>query len=158
MGQEAEMRYSVITVCIVVLCVAACAGVEVRRDEHGMRYHINGTTAHPEAAINAASNAYTREKNTDEYWNAVNRGQAYPYYGGGQGNDHWFHYGSRGVAPAANEPAATNAPESSSGDFATKDEVQEVREKADDAHERATDGLRMHKRLRDEQSSEGGAR
>lgn len=158
MGKEAEMKYFIAVSIFAVAVCSACshAGVEVRRDEYGMRYHINGTTAHPEAAINAASNAYTRERNTVEYWQAVRQGQAYPYYGGGYGNDHWFHYGSRGVAPSPQEPAATNAPESSSGNYATKVEVQDVREKADDAHERATDGLRMHKRLREQLGSEGG--
>jgi len=128
-----------------VLSLGGCthAAFQVRPDH----FQVEGRSDNPEAMTLAAAQAYATARNTDEYWAAVREGRAYPYQGGGYGNDYWYYY--RNVVPPRPAAPAESGSAGRSGDYATRDELESVRERADEAHERATDGLRMHRRLRE---------
>ena len=105
-------------------------------------YSVNGWTRNPEAAMATASDNYVQETNAREYWKAVQEGRAYPYPGGGYGNDYWYYFGSQGYMPAAPQPT-TSAPAATSGagGYATQQDLQKVKQMAEDS-------IRAVKRLR----------
>jgi len=112
-------------------------------------YSVSGYTTNPEMAMSVASDNYVQERNAEEYWQAVREGRAYPYPGGGQGNDYWYYYGSYGYQP--NVVVPEQAVPLSGGDYATQEQLRRVENKADDS-------IRMHRRLRQRlQQTEGGA-
>lgn len=129
------VRFAVI--CAVMLTAAGCsiASLSSRPGD----YSVSGYTRTPEVAMQVASDNYVQETNAREYWQAVREGRAYPYPGGGYGNDYWYYFGSHGFMPNVTVPE--QATPLDSADYATQDQLREVEEKADDS-------LRMHKRLR----------
>lgn len=121
----------------VMFAMSACsfAGVEARR---AGRYHVNGYTSDPAGFVTAASNAVVQEDNAQTYQKAVERGMAYPYYGGGYSNDYEFYYG--GVVPPG---APAYGPQDDQA-------AQQALEEAKEARRRADDALRMQKKLKKE--------
>jgi len=112
-------------------------------------YSVSGYTRTPEMAMQTASDNYVQERNAEEYWKAVHEGRAYPYPGGGMGNDYWYYYGSNGYMPNVAVPEQSIP--LSGGDYATQEQLQKVDEKANDS-------LRMHRKLRQRlQQSEAGS-
>lgn len=132
----------VIAMCLTVLA-AGCSFASLSSKPG--QYSVSGYTRTPEMAMQVASDNYVQERNTEEYWQAVRRGQAYPYPGGGYNNDYWFYYGSQGYMPAVPEgtvvPNGTPVP-------VTQQDLQRVEGKANDA-------IRAVKRLRPKTAPEG---
>ena len=92
---------------------------------------ISTFSYNPEEATRAAADAHVRSYNAETYRIAVESGMAFPYYGGGYGNDYWYHY--RGIVPAqpmvAAPPTATGTT-AVPGDHPTRSELDAVRERA----------------------------
>jgi hypothetical protein len=110
--------------------------------------YANATLADAEAdAIRV--DADSRHVYADAYANAVKNGNVYPYQGGGYGNELSYYY--NGLAPAAGARASTT------GGEVTQQDLAAVRKTADDANARATDSLKMQKRLRQELESDASS-
>ncbi len=119
------------------------AGMEARPGT----YHINGYTANPEMAASIMSENYVNETNAREYWRAVREGRAYAYPGG-LSSDYAYFFGGiipEGYARPAPVPAATAAP---SGDAASRQDLEAVRQQAAAANEKSDDAIRILKRIR----------
>ncbi len=103
-------------------------------------YTVAGRSHNPEAMAATLSMNYTREKNTTEYWNCVAAGKCFAYPGGGYGNAMSYHYGNVYVPPPPAPPSAMPAASGQGpavapppGGYATKEELDCVKAKADDA-------------------------
>jgi hypothetical protein len=105
-------------------------------------YTVAGRSHNPEAMAATLSQNVVREKNTSEYWNCVAAGKCYGYPGGGYGNAMSYHYGNvylppppapPAASPAASGQGTTTATPPPSGSYATKEELECVKAKADDA-------------------------
>lgn len=134
-----KLKLFVLAVVVLALS-AACNSAHVIKT--GPNYEVTGYTTHPEYAIQAASDAYVNELNSEECWKAVREGRIWTCYGGaGMGTDYGFYYGGMTPAfyPESPSPAGGSV---QSGEGVTKEELKKVEEKADDS-------LRMHKKLRD---------
>ena len=147
------MRNTLITLAFAVLATTMVGCGHARTSVQHPGLSVETFSYSPEAATRAAADAHVRSYNAETYRIAVEQGMAFPYYGGGYGNDYWYHYRNvippQPVAPAPQAgTATTTAPPPAGGDYATQAELDAVRRRADDAHQRATDGLRMHQRLR----------
>lgn len=138
-----------LTVAVALTVLGGCSHMNYSLKSGGMA--MSGESYHPVAMTRAASDAYTQAYNAQTYRIAVERGYAYPYAGGGYSNDYWYYYRNivpqQPVAPAP--PVASNGAASNGGRYATKAQLDQVRRRADDAHQRADDALRMDRRLRD---------
>lgn len=130
---------------LVSLAFVALAGVGCTHANFASQpgtYTVAGRSHNPEAMAATLSMNYAREKNTKEYWNCVAAGQCYGYPGGGYGNSMSYHYGNVYVPPPPAPPAAmpaasgqgtTTAAPPPGGGYATKEELECVKAKADDA-------------------------
>ena len=140
------MRYTFVVFMVLFAFVfAGCgasgiAGFRVTQDG----YRVAGATVTPERMVSAASDAYVRTSYAQTYDYAVRNGMAIPYEGGYYGTDMGYFYG--GVAPTV-APRQGYIP---GGDApATVEQVEMVRDRADEAHDAAIDGLRLHQQHRD---------
>ncbi len=131
------VRLHLIVLCLAALTATGCSVASLRSRPGD--YSVSGYTTSPEMAMSVASDNYVQERNTEEYWRAVREGRAYPYPGGGYGNDYWYYYGSYGYMP--NVVVPEQSVPLSGGGYATQEELRRVDEKANDS-------LRMHRRLR----------
>jgi hypothetical protein len=130
-------------VAVTAIVTAGCGGGIARFHSTPQDYRVSGLTSHPEAMVREASDAHVRERQAETYDWAVRHGMAYPYYGGYAGTDMGYFYGGQypiypGVSPRDGYMTGGARP-------ATREEVEMVRERADDAHERATDALRRQR-------------
>jgi len=135
------MKKAIMATACLLLASCSFAGMEAKR---AGRYHVNGYTTNPEAAVRAVSDAYVQETYADAYRDAVQNGMAYPYAGGAVGNDYQFYY--QGVMPPAPAGGQQQVAPAQDGD------AQHAQETADEALRRANDSLRMHKKLKQELS------
>ena len=125
---------------VLASAVASLAGCSIASmNSKPGEYSFNGYTRDPEAMAATLSDNYVQEVNTKEYWKAVEEGRAYPYMGGGVGNDYQYYFGN--VIPPAGSVQPAVQPNGSSG-YATEEELRKVEEKANDS-------LRMHRKLKD---------
>jgi hypothetical protein len=109
-------------------------------------YYVEGRSHNPEAMAATLSTNYTRETNAHTYREAVRSGRAWPYSGGGYGNDYWLYF-RRYVPTAPAVPGVPPGTESSTSGV-TRGELDAVHEEAAEARRRADDSLRMHGRTR----------
>ncbi len=130
-------RLNLAVLCLAALSAAGCSFASLASKPGS--YSVSGYTTSPEMAMSVASDNYVQERNAEEYWQAVREGRAYPYPGGGQGNDYWYYYGSYGYMP--NVVVPEQAVPLPGGNYATQEDVRRVEEKANDS-------IRMHRRLR----------
>lgn len=133
------VRNYLLAVFAVVVC-ASCARFSSSPNE----YSVRGITTTPEHMVREASDAHVRARHAETYDWAVRHGMAYPYEGGYSGDMGYF-YG--GVAPR--HIGSRDGYMSGGAQPATREQLEVVRERADDAHKRATDGIRFHKQHRD---------
>ncbi len=124
---------------VLVTLGVGCNAAYVKKT--GPSYTVEGYTANPEYAIQAASDAYVNELNSEECWKAVREGRIWTCYGGaGMGTDYGFFYG--GMVPPVFYPEASSPTDGTEpADGVTKEDLKRVEEKANDS-------LRMHKKLR----------
>lgn len=139
--------FKLLTVLALVALSSGCAAVSVR----GSHAAVTGTTVRTIAAVNAAAQADVAMTNAETYQTAVESGYAYPYAGGGYGNDYLLYYGGviptqPQAAPASAQPAPAPASDDPSAP-ATQEQLAAVLSVADAANEKADDGLRMHRKL-----------
>jgi hypothetical protein len=151
------MTTKIITLLVALFCAltAACSSAKYTVKQGGL--NVQGeTSSSGEEATMTASRAYSnavlaeaeadairidassRQTYAESYGKAVERGAVYPYQGGGYGNELSYYY--NGIAPSAQAQP--------SGGAGT--ELAEVRGIAEGADKKATDSLKMHKRLRNE--------
>lgn len=131
--------YLTLVLALSALAMGGCAHANFA-SEPGT-YSVAGRSHNPEAMAATLSLNYAREKNTSEYWNCVSAGKCYPYPGGGYGNAMSYHYGNMYLPPPSAPPAAMPAasgqgsavPAPPGGGYATKEELDCVKAKADDA-------------------------
>jgi hypothetical protein len=131
--KNSKSLMTIIVLSVVAALASGCsiASIQSRPGE----YSMNGYSTSPEMAAQVMSENYVNEMNARKYWEAVERGDAHPYPGGGYGNDYGLYfgqYGYPGVAP--DQPVAPNG-------GVTPQDLERVEGKANDA-------LRMHKKLR----------
>ena len=112
--------------------LALTGGCATMSSEPG-KYSVSGMTLSPIEATRVASQSYVDQYNAATYRQAVQNGYAYPYAGGGYGNDFSFYYG--GVIPAQDGGAAPQGE-------VTREDIERVEGKADDS-------LKMHKKTRE---------
>ena len=125
---------------VLVLAVISFAGCSIASvSSKPGTYSLNGYTRDPEAMAQIMSENYVQEFNAQQYWKAVEEGRAYPYPGGGIGNDYQYYFG--GVLPPAGPGPMSVQPDGTSG-YATQEQLLRVEEKANDS-------LKMHKKLRE---------
>ncbi|MFH1047912.1 MAG: hypothetical protein V1738_06440 [Patescibacteria group bacterium] len=131
-------------VAVFVIAATGCGVGVARFSSTPDDYRVSGLTTRPEAMVREASEAHVRVRNAETYDWAVRNGMAYPYYGGYAGTDMGYFY--QGVAPYTGQrdgymPGGAQP--------ASREELEMVRDRADEAHDRATDSLRFHQQHRD---------
>jgi len=139
MKKSQMMFLSVVCLLAAAFAATGCSFASVS-SKPGM-YSMNGYSTNPEMAAQVMSENYVNEVNANEYWKAVREGRAYPYPGGGYGNDYQYYFGSQGYAPGLPQSSGV-APSGGGTGQVTPEQLDEVRQMA-------VDGLRMHKKLRE---------
>ncbi len=129
------MRYLVAFMMLALF--AGCGGTALVSARPGY-YSVKGYTHSPEEAMAVASQNFVNEQNSSRYWKAVDEGRAFAYQGG-WGSDYELFYGNTAPMPVMVSPPA-EAPAKPSPAGAAVD-------KAEAAYERATDALKILKRL-----------
>ena len=135
------------TLILLALCafgMSACTFAAVEAKKPGF-YHVNGYSTDPAGTARAFSDNYVQETQADTYRDAVERGQAYPYYGGPARNDYQYYY--EGIRPPA--PQHGQYPQSNADDGRAQQTADEALETAKDAKRRANTSLRVLKRQRE---------
>ena len=135
------MKYGlVLVIAAVSMAASGCARfASVPGD-----YRVSGYSQRPEEMVRTASDAYVQQQLAQTYDYAVRAGLAYPYEGGYAGTDAEFFYpgGMVQVAPPVGYIPGGEQP-------ATVEQVEMVRETAEEAETRATDSLRLLRGHRD---------
>ncbi|MFH2074401.1 MAG: hypothetical protein ABIJ57_03510, partial [Pseudomonadota bacterium] len=135
-----ENYLRLIAATVVAVFFAGCAGATgvARFSASPTNYNVRGVTTTPENMVGVAADAYVRQYNAETYRIAVERGGAYPYYGGYEGTDFGLYYGGpTGFVAPQGAPPEGSLP---GGSYpATRDEVAAAQEQADQAAAMAAD-------------------
>ncbi len=142
------VRNMVLAAFVALFAIAAvsCGGVARFRSTPD-DYRVSGVTTRPEAMVREASDAHVRVRHAETYDWAVKRGLAYPYASGYSGTDMGYFYG--GQYPIGPQQGPRDGYMSGGAQPATREQLEVVRDRADEAHKRATDSIRFHKNHRD---------
>jgi len=144
-GGLRQVRAIALLAMAVLMFVAGCGvgatGV-ARFSVTPHNYHVSGVTVTPENMVYAAGRVNVDRYNAETYRGAVERSQAYPYAGGAYGNDYGLFYGGPNgwVSPVVAPPQGYQR---FGGYPASHDEVEEARERANEAFLRANEALEV---------------